>query len=455
MKYRELLDQYKKNLLEEPIRSQIEQDIEKHEAISDYLYNEEHIPELEDVFGQKAAEAGNDSQPSKLPLQSQDAEFVKLVNRSIRRAFRRLGAMVLAAAVVLMLLLQFTFPRLVSSFYYNPAADVGQDENQMSRDLAVYSELLLPGNIRSYANATPRGYGVYDIDIPQTVSYTGSFTTISGEITRGKLRLYNPDLLKSPTGNCFAWAQVYGDLSKPLTELEKEMNRIDEDGERTYSLMAACGSPDQCLEEIDALNEHTLYLAYVSLNQRMDYDAFLAWLDDLTLDHIDLRGGVWCAAQTEPLSSWNTGGEQYFRASNLGFETSPTCSTKFEWDQEKYPELFAWNVLSDQREESWGIAKQNMRSEEYAAKHFASMLRYLADQEQFLNMMTEEYGILRLAGGVRSESDKESDALRAAADYIEQNGLSVYGFAVQMQKADIQALMELPEVYVIYTEVLY
>ena len=41
MKYRKLLEQYQKNLLDEGKKKQIEEDIEKHEAISEYLYTKE------------------------------------------------------------------------------------------------------------------------------------------------------------------------------------------------------------------------------------------------------------------------------------------------------------------------------------------------------------------------------------------------------------------------------
>ena len=50
MTYRELLELYKAGELELEQRKRIEKDIEKQEAISDYLYEQEGIPGLEDVF---------------------------------------------------------------------------------------------------------------------------------------------------------------------------------------------------------------------------------------------------------------------------------------------------------------------------------------------------------------------------------------------------------------------
>lgn len=65
-----------------------------------------------------------------------------MVNRSIRRAFRRMGLTILAAACVLILFVQFCLPTIVSCFYYNPAKNIGDKDyaiSKMSRDMAVYS----------------------------------------------------------------------------------------------------------------------------------------------------------------------------------------------------------------------------------------------------------------------------------------------------------------------------
>lgn len=87
MKYRKLLEQYQKNLLDEGKKKQIEEDIEKHEAISEYLYTkEEEIPELQELLEETevSQEKGSES-------------FAELVNRSIRRAFLKMGTAVLVS----------------------------------------------------------------------------------------------------------------------------------------------------------------------------------------------------------------------------------------------------------------------------------------------------------------------------------------------------------------------
>ena len=39
---------------------------------------------------------------------------------------------------------------------------------------------------------------MYDITIPQTVSRNGKFTSVSGKLVRGKLTLYDNNVLKVP-----------------------------------------------------------------------------------------------------------------------------------------------------------------------------------------------------------------------------------------------------------------
>ena len=50
MTYRQILDKYKKNALPEEKQKEVAADIEKYEAISDYLYEESEIPDINEAF---------------------------------------------------------------------------------------------------------------------------------------------------------------------------------------------------------------------------------------------------------------------------------------------------------------------------------------------------------------------------------------------------------------------
>ena len=447
MKYRELLELYQKNLLDDRMKEQVEGEIEKHEAISEYLCTkEEEIPELQTLLEEELQqEKGSES-------------FAEMVNRSIRRAFLKMGATVLALVVVL--LVQFVLPRAVSSFYYDPGKDIGGGENQMSLDMAVYSELFLPGKRRTNVTVLERGYGKYDVNIAQNVSYTGVFTTISGEVTRNHLRLYNEDLLKQPTGNCFAWGQVYGDLTKPLSELEKEMN-----AESGNTLFSAAGTPEEAKTFAEELEENGKYIGYVSLEQMKDYEDFVRWVDDSDFS----LGELWCAVKTEPYVSWDDSG-QLFRAENIGFLYDVSQSSSFAWDEEKYPNLITWNIpagdgtaqeASLEQSEENGAGEdygsdddfqyddqEQQKTEAYMKAHFTSLLRYMADHSTFLNMMDWNGNGL----SVDATGSKKGSSLREAADYVDENGLEIYGFAAVIDKETVLALMDQPDVYVVYAE---
>lgn len=76
-----------------------------------------------------------------------------------------------------------------------------------------------------------------------------------------------------------------------------------------------------------------------------------------------------------------------------------------------------------------------VREEASAAEHFGVMLNYMADQEQFLEMMGQV-----------------PDRYREAAEYVEENGLTVYGFACRADKETLQNMHQMREVYSIYTQ---
>lgn len=501
MTFHEMLEKYKDGTLGEEERVALEREIEKYEAISDYLMETEEIPELAEVFGELEKEGADNGNPDsrnqndgKRNSRNQndgkrnsgnqndgnqngwkqdhtgkraDVQFVEVVNRSIRRAFRRLASAVLALTLAVVLFLQFCLPRIVSSFYYDPSKDTGAGQNQMSMDLAVYSELFWPGRNRTQVNAEAKGYGKYDISIPQTVSYNRSFTNVSGEIVRGKLKLYDTNVLKAPTGNCFAWFQATGDLSRLLTEIwgdgdadaeakedtteeaadtgaeEKTAGIGDDDTVEIYNVCAA-GTRQQARETLESLSDTEKYIGCVSLNRMMGYEDFMEWLDSQ-----EELGNVWCAVKTNDPAEFideETGStEQIFRADNIGFVCDPAQSTAFIWDEERYPELFLWNTpltedggITGEEGSGWREAEKKLKTEENARQHFISLLTYMADQEEFLDMMQTGEG--------------QREELLSAADYVRENGVTVYGFAAVMDKETALKLEEMGEVYEIYIE---
>lgn len=418
MRYRELLELYRKKELGEQEREMVEQDIEKHEAISEYLFEREESDTLN--FGADMNQKEDTEPGQKRKDGAGGDEFTKRVNRAIRRAFLKMGAAVCAVTLVIVLLTLFVLPGAVSQFYYDPGKSVGQDSyggttNQMSLDMAVYTELALPGTYRNNVQVEDRGYGNYDIYIYQNVSRTGRFQNTAGQIQRGELRLYDINQFRLPVSNVFGWFQMDMDQEGTLTE------QI-EDGQGQY--FGASGDRELCLENLNALDDNSFYLAYVTLDKIMSYEAFLEFAEVQSDSIMD----VWCAPRTMAEGAYQAAG----RPANLGFYTSLGQSSSVEWDREKYPDLVIWSYGDDPA--SGDEAGEKIADETSAGEHFAVMLDYMSEQEEFLEMM-----------------EQSPEKFAEAADYVRENGLEIYGFACIAQKDTLLELMETDEVYGIYT----
>lgn len=414
MTYRELLKLYKQGKLSAEEAAHVEAELEKQDAISEYLCEEASIPQLEELFeNQETAPLQGDSK--------KEQDFALMIHRSIRNAFLKLGAVVLALSLLILLFVQFALPHLVSLFYYNPGEQIAKNTNRMDLDLAVYTELTMPAQYRNSVRVSSNGYGSYDLTIYQNLSYNGKFTNIGGVLKRNQLTLYNSNVLQKPTGNIFGWYQA--DAAKPLTpQIEKDA------ADDTRVLMAASGTPDEALEKLKKLNDHETYVAYVTLEELTPYQDFVT---TFLKDESCPASPLWCAPRTNEE-------DKYFRPSNLGFRCSLSSSTQLHWDEGTYPHLLLWQADIDEESplDSHEQEQQALLTEDFAKTHFSSLLRYLSDQETFLKIMEED----------------GQNLYKDAAEYVEENPLMIYGF---MTVADKEALLKLntyPEVCMIATE---
>lgn len=425
MTYRQILDEYKKNALPEEKQKEVAADIEKHEAISDYLYEESEIPDINEAFSELNENTcgcngfGCDPGPAgSITDSAQRAEdFTAVVNRSIRKAFIKLGITVFAAVAVLILFVQFILTGIVDNFYYDPTERVSQPtdsfiENRMSRDIDTYTELVMPETHRTDVTAESLGYGKYNISIHQNLSYTGFFSTATGEVTRGKLRLFNEDILRKPTGNAFGWSQIYVDfkngeyLTKSLTELYKITDDyMKNDGEEGEIMHGAAGSPEQSLETIKGLRDDMPYYAYVTFERMLDFSQVEKIIDPADKDDDFMITEPWLAVDTYPRSNAPDG-------SSYGYITTLPKIGFIVQDQDNLSE-----------------------NEELQQKHFTDMLDYMAEQTDFLKMF-----------------DEDPQTFADASQLIKKNGLHIYGMGCTVSKSTMLKLMEFDNVREIYVK---
>ncbi len=391
MTYRELLELYKSGKLDENRKKEIEADIEKQDAISEYLFDESKIPGLDDL---STTESSTETEA--------DEKFISYVQKSIRKAFIKAGTITGAVVLAIILFVIFVLPDFVSLFYYSPAKII-EDEysiNQMSLDMAVYTDMFMPGDYRDAVIAEDLGYGKYRIKIWQHQSIDGNFENVDGIIERNKLILYDSDSLRLPNFNIFV----------PGREIMGSVATDGDTGER-IGLNGTRKEADKAIEELD---ESKYYRVYVTLKDMMAYEDFYKWFVKFGIPDYYLWCAVGACDETGMIIS-----------PNMGFNVLPggTC---FRWDKEKYPYL----SLTDLD----GVV-EDAGNGEIMKTHFISMLSYLRDNDDIVKMMN--------TGDVDFDSIIES---------VEKDGLNIYGFFVVAQKKDILKLREQPEVTYIGTE---
>lgn len=396
MKYRELLDLYKKNELDNIRRAEVEADIEKQEAISEYLFENEEIIDFSDPCLQ--------SDISDADMDFDEKRFNKMIKKSIRKAFLKLGIAVAVIVLGLVIAANTALPHVVDAFYYNPAkisgtTSNGIDTNQISLDTAIYTELFTPGYYRYHVGAFEEGWGKYDIQIFQNTSYNGQFRTVYGTIEKGKMTLFDDTVFKLPTQNAFATDEIEGMAGCGT---------------------AAAGTAVNAKEKLKELDESDYYVSYVTLNRVMTYDELVKWSN--------LSGIVpdWCAVcyQNEK------GSYDYHAGDIVGFNFLTSCG-EMGYDNEKYPYLNYFDML----ETIESFPKDNFSSD-VMKEHMLSMLSYMRDNKEFRDMV----------GCTMAEP-----SMNGLIDNIEEYGLNIYGFVVVAQKDRILEISQNENVPYIYT----
>ena len=420
MNYRELLQKYKAGELPEEQRKQVRQDIEKQDAISEYLFDNEEMEFEEQVEqdGGQTTESTDGSVPKDgqnvnivgaavpkdgqrthviegtVPKDGHEAEFTKLIRRAIRRTFIKYGVITGVIVIGIVCFLVFALPKIQDAMYYDPNKIVGTEEgnktNQLSLDMSVYSELFLPENYRDSAAATGSGYGNYDV---------------GGRITKNDMVLYNPNIVKKPFSNVFY----------PPSEMTTASAATPE---------GIAGTKKEAFDELSKLEDEKMYHAYVSLDKVYSFSEFKALAEKNDLEP------TWCAIsvknkyQTESkYTTYNTG--------NIGFRMYTSCSS-LAFDQKKYPLLTAFSLAEQES------AKKNVLEEKDVTKHMTSMLQYLQDNDDIVKMIENDQGT--------GKTDYAS-----MIDSIQKDGLYIYGYYVEDIGKELKKLKDIGNVSYVYT----
>ena len=173
MKYKDLLERYKNGLASEEEKNIIEQDIEKYEAIEEYL-----LENLDDEFAEL-------TELNKGEINTDEAiKLKKSVNKRLNKVvFTSLGLM-----IGFLLIVFFLISPLIDSLYYNPSRmSVGEIDKDISFDMNVITELNMPGYKSSGVHVERKGFGTYEIDYSYRNLFTNEAYKVNSKIKRGKI----------------------------------------------------------------------------------------------------------------------------------------------------------------------------------------------------------------------------------------------------------------------------
>ena len=121
----------------------------------------------------------------------------------------------------------------------------------------------------------------------KTVTYAGTRQYgIGGQIIRGQLMLYDADYLKQPSVNLFA---CYGLEENSDMTYEEQLEAQKEKGEYTWYYLDL----DSGREALENLEDHKIYQAYVTLEQRLDFEEMNALIKRMDEKELISGGEIW------------------------------------------------------------------------------------------------------------------------------------------------------------------
>lgn len=170
MTFRELLEKYKNQTATPEERKQVEAELEKYNALTEYLLEQDVDMEGEDLAGQQ--------------------EELQKIDRSMKKRGRRIIAIAVVIACVVMGALTAFQPVISKVIWYDPTEqDLQQYSYDISCHLAVLAELTMPEVQMESVMITEKGWGQYDLQVQQREWSSGEYLWEDGTVTRGKIQL--------------------------------------------------------------------------------------------------------------------------------------------------------------------------------------------------------------------------------------------------------------------------
>lgn len=329
MNFKDLLDKYNNGDASEEEIKLIEEELEKHEAIEDYLSESYNI--------------GIEKNDLQINTNNNETTFVK---RSVNK---KLSKVILASVSIVFLILYATYfivSPIVSSFYYNPSQKtVSGYHDDLYFDLRVFTELSLPGYAINTAGSEKLGFGAYNVYYERLNLFNREIKDINAKIKKntkvGSFQDFYPSTYLT-----------FIDIRQP------DINRNE------FTKM----QNDEVINHIKQLNPVSYISAYVLFKEDLSVKDF----DELIKKYDDKVSFKWAGVRTESVGK----PVEYLSGFNPNFNDGSVSGDSA--DKNKYPYLQLVDYMTDEGNRY----KHNGTMEEEYTKHYISLLKYVNDREK-------------------------------------------------------------------------
>lgn len=324
MSFKDLLDKYNNgNASEEEIKL-IEEELDKHEAIEEYLSESYNIGFEKDY------------------LQVSTNNETTFVKRSVNKKLRKVIIASVSIVFIILFATYFIFSPIVSSFYYNPSQKtVGKEQDDLYFDLRVFTELNLPGYAIGTVRSEKLGFGEYNIYFERLNLFNRQSKEIDAKIKRnfkiGNYQEFFP----------FNIAEFRDRQPNPSNVVEVQNEKV--------------------INYIKKLNPVSYVSSYIILKDDIGVKKF----DELIQKYNDKISFNWAGVRN---ASEDTS-FKYLSGFNPNLNNGST--TEDSADKDKYPYLQLLDYLTSEIDSG----KFNGSMTEGYTKHFTSLLKYMNDRQ--------------------------------------------------------------------------
>jgi hypothetical protein len=313
-----------------------------------------------------------------VPVADIPAGELKNVKKSIRKRSRNIAAVTIVIIAALTLLIKFALIPLLNSLYIDPTArEINGFTYDIDFSLVAYTELHFPGYYYGGTIIDNTGIGQYNMTLYRYDLTKGEEEFVSASLDRNIMTAPYSFTLSNLPVNIFARA------STPNYSLDRENREAYE-------------------KELEELPDYMNVTAAVSFSEDLTMEQLIDFMN---------RGNVSCM--------WAG-----IRNSPDGVQRYPLCGMDltgagviYEDVNDTYPAFELSNISG----------KETLSAADYET-HFTSLLRFLADHPEFLNIL-------------KPDTD-HAGYYQSVLDYVTENGVKTYGVMVQGSASEILALRD-------------